>query len=143
VSCMATLAQGLPAGAIQRNEDEISWTEAPPPFPTGTRMAVLEGNPKQQGIFTARFSLPPDVLIRPHTHPSDERVTVLSGSIFTGFGAKAEKSLAKEIGSGGFYINPAGFVHFIYTGGKGAVIQITAAGPWGIHFPGEKTAGEH
>ena len=71
--------------------EELVWT-TPANLPAGTKMAVLEGDPKQQGLFTIRLELPANTEMSPHRHPRDERVVVLSGSISVGFGEEFDKS---------------------------------------------------
>jgi quercetin dioxygenase-like cupin family protein len=59
---------------------EIQWAPGPPSLPAGARLAVLEGDPTQEGIFTMRLSMPDGYRIPPHWHPAFEHVTVPSGT---------------------------------------------------------------
>lgn len=59
---------------------EIEWGPAPPSLPAGAKAAILTGDPRVEGVFTLRISLPPNYSIAPHRHPADEHVTVISGS---------------------------------------------------------------
>src|SRR5688500_848725 len=81
-----TIAQKVPEGTIQLCGDGIDWKDAPLPFAKGARIAVLEGDPKKEGYFTIRFSMPAYFRIPPHFHSKEERVTVISGNVFVGFG---------------------------------------------------------
>ncbi len=114
------------------------WTPVKPPLPAGAEAELLEGDPKSDGIFTMRLRLPPNYSLAPHTHPTDERVTVLSGHIFVGVGDSLDASSAREFTAGCFYVNPAGLHHYVYSGKDGAVIQLTCQGPWGIEFISRK-----
>src|SRR5829696_3155686 len=67
---------------------DVKWQEGPASLPRGTKMAILEGDPAKEGPFVLRMKLPDGFRVMPHTHPKDERVTVLSGTLYLGEGAK-------------------------------------------------------
>lgn len=105
-----------------------SWKDAPPSMPKGTQIAVLEGNPQQPGLFTIRLKVPAGSTIAPHTHPRDERVTVLSGKVTVTIGGTS-----KTFTAGGFYVNPPGEVHSL-TIDEETVLQLTCEGPWELKY---------
>lgn len=104
---------------------------AAPNLPKGTEIAVLEGDPARAGIFTIRLKAKPGFLLPPHTHPADERVTVIAGSLTVGLGTDASKREGAKFVAGDFYINPPGFAHYVFSD-EGAIIQITGVGPWKV-----------
>jgi quercetin dioxygenase-like cupin family protein len=114
---------------------ELVWQAGPPALP-GSRVAVLEGDPKQAQIFTMRVELPKGAKLGPHTHPNDERVTVLSGVVFVGFGEVFDVKQARRFQAGDYYVNPSGAVHYVWSE-EGAVLQMTAIGPWGLEMRGK------
>jgi hypothetical protein len=59
---------------------DLKWSEAPPGFAAGGKMVVLNGDPSQTGPFTVRLKVPAGYKVMPHTHPTDERLTIISGS---------------------------------------------------------------
>jgi quercetin dioxygenase-like cupin family protein len=59
---------------------DLKWMDAPPGLPPGAKMAVLEGDPNKKGPFTVRLQAPAGYKIPPHTHPTTEHVTVISGT---------------------------------------------------------------
>src|SRR5689334_22925476 len=59
----------------------IEWKPGPAALPPGAMMAVLEGDPANEGPFVVRFKFPAGYHIAPHTHPKTERVTVISGAL--------------------------------------------------------------
>lgn len=120
------------AAAIAISPDTIVWNDAPPSLPAGSKIAVLEGDPRAEGIFTMRVRVPAGASLAPHWHPRDERVTVLSGAAELGFGTTADKSKTKRYGAGSFYVNPPRTMHFIYFP-EDTVLQMTGVGPWEIH----------
>jgi quercetin dioxygenase-like cupin family protein len=121
----------LLATAIQITEPV--WKDAPPTMPPGTKIAVLEGDPKQAGMFTIRLKVKAGSLIEPHTHPRPERVTVLSGKVLVGFGADVDEAKTKAFTAGGFYVNPADEVHYVLFK-EDTIVQLTCEGPWVLKY---------
>lgn len=135
VSTPAALSPGLSAATakapIQRHKDRMRWIEGPPGVPN-SRMTVLEGNPKEKGsLFTIRVSIPKGTKLAAHTHPNDERVTVLEGSVSVGFGAKLDETKGTRFEAGDYYVNPANTVHYLWTD-ESATLQMTGIGPWEV-----------
>lgn len=120
-----------PRPAIQHESSAIVFVPAPTNLPKGVKWVVLEGDPSQKGVFTLRLSLPPGFALPPHTHPVDERVTVLEGSVSVGFGAARAENGMRAFGPGSFYVNPPGVAHYV-SSEQGAVLQITGEGPWRV-----------
>ena len=54
-------------------------------------MAVLQGDPSGNGLFTVRLRMPDGYKIAPHTHPTDENVTVISGTFHVGMGRRSSR----------------------------------------------------
>lgn len=122
------------ADTIRIHSEELQWNNAPAPFPTGAFISVFEGNSKEDGLFTIRVKFPPHYLLPAHFHPKDERVTVISGSVYIGFGEVADTTMGTEFKAGDFYINPAQSHHFVYTKNEGAILQLNCEGPWGLTY---------
>lgn len=124
----------LPKGAIQIRANDIVWTDAPPSLPPGAKISVLEGNPMLEGIFTMRVKFPPYYRLDSHTHPKDERVTVLEGAVYVGFGTALDTANAQKFTEGSYYLNPVNEAHYVFTGEEGVVFQVTGMGPWGLSY---------
>jgi hypothetical protein len=92
-------------------------------------MAVLEGDPRKEVLFTARFRVSGAFEMKPHWHPRNERVTILEGTVGVGFGDAIDREAATWFGSGDYYVNASGAHHFVLADGP-AVLQITGIGPW-------------
>jgi hypothetical protein len=135
VSCVATGLAGetLPKGAIQVDEDALVWSAGPRSLPPGTEIVVLEGDPRGRGIFTMRLRIEDETVIAPHWHPRAERVTVLSGKLGVGFGDKFDLEKLRYFTAGDFYVNPPKSHHYLYFA-RDSEVQITAEGPWEIHY---------
>jgi quercetin dioxygenase-like cupin family protein len=123
----------VPPGTIQMPVGQITWRAAGPNLPAGTQVVVLEGDPKKDGLFTMRLRVPAGTKLAPHWHPRDERVTVLEGTVMVGFGDVADEKSGSRFTAGSFYVNPAGSHHYVWFP-ETCIIQITAVGPWELHY---------
>ena len=99
-------------------------------------MAILEGDPKKDDLFTVRFRIGGTFIMPPHTHPKDERVTVLQGKAFVAFGKGATRAAATEFGPGDYYVNARNATHSVWAD-SATIIQITGIGPWEVDFAKE------
>jgi quercetin dioxygenase-like cupin family protein len=108
--------------------DAMKWGDPPPFVPKGSQVAVLYGDPAKEGLFVIQAKLPANYRIPPHSHPTDEVVTVLSGTILVGMGDKLAAGSAKAFPARSVVVAPAGMNHFVLTK-QPAVIQVTAMGP--------------
>jgi len=66
-------------GAAKTGDDGLKWGPAPAVFPAGVQMAVVQGDPGSSSLFTVRLRFPNGYKVAPHTHPTDENLTVISG----------------------------------------------------------------
>lgn len=112
---------------------DIKWNDAPSIGP-GAKSAVIDGDPKSSGPFVMRLKLPPNSKLGVHTHPADENVTVLSGTLYFAAGDKFDTKTAKPFGPGSYFSIGKGKSMYAYTKGKEAVIQLNGNGPWGITY---------
>lgn len=117
---------------ISVKRSEIRWKDAPSVAP-GAKLAVLEGDPKEAAPFTFRLMLPPDSKLGVHTHPTWERVTVISGSLHFAIGDKFDKGKAEEYMPGDAFMVRPGVPMYGFTT-KETVIQLHGTGPWGIEY---------
>ncbi len=116
---------------VQRAAD-VKFGPCPPTIPFACEMAVLEGTPKGPGLFTVRVRTQEPWVMPPHTHPRAERVTVISGKLAVGFGAKVDKTKSQQFTVGDYYVNAPGAVHYVWSDDP-TEIQITGMGPWEVH----------
>ena len=118
----------------------IAWGPAPAVFPAGAQLAVLEGDPSKAQEFTVRLRMPSGYRIPPHTHPTDENVTVVSGAFKVGMGTTFNDATMKQLGLGGFVTAPANMAHYAEAVGE-TVVQVHAMGPFTLTYVGAATAG--
>ena len=112
---------------------DIKWVDGPASLPAGAKVAMLEGNPAQEGPFTMRLQLPDGFQIQPHWHPAVEHVTVISGTFNLGMGEKFDKSAGRALAAGSFAFMPPGMRHYAWTTGE-TVLQVHGMGPWKINY---------
>src|ERR1700738_1953832 len=78
---------GVPELQIVSSSSELKWGPAPPVVPSGAQAAILAGDPFKDGdAYTLRLKMPDGYRVAPHWHPTDENITVLSGTLGAGMG---------------------------------------------------------
>jgi quercetin dioxygenase-like cupin family protein len=126
--------------------DDVEWQKAGSLEPD-LRIAILEGDPGEDGVFTLRIKIPDNGYISPHWHPNVERVTVLSGRFLLGHGEEMDKDNTMPLEEGSYTSMPPEMRHFAVAEGE-TIIQLTSVGPWEINYvnpqddPRKRTAGK-
>lgn len=113
--------------------EDFTWGPAPAIFPAGAQMAVLQGNPAGTDMFTVRLRFPNGYRIAPHTRPTDEHVTVISGHFKVGMGDTADAKSMMTLKPGGFVTAPANKSHYAAAVGP-VVVQVSAMGPFAMTY---------
>lgn len=121
------------AGSSESAQPELKWGPAPAIFPAGAQMAVLQGNPGGTELFTVRLRMPNGYKIPPHTHPTDEHVTVISGTFHVGMGKTFDATKTMALKAGGFVSAPAHEAHFAVAEGP-TIVQVHALGPFAMTY---------
>jgi quercetin dioxygenase-like cupin family protein len=113
---------------------DIKWGDAPPVFPKGAKMAVLYGDPSKAGeLFIVRLKMSAGYKIPAHWHPTDENVTVVSGTFNMGMGDKLDPAKTKAFPAGSFAVAPAKVNHFALAK-KEAIVEVSAIGPFAMTY---------
>ena len=105
----ALLLAALPAAALAADDHiavqpgSMKWGPPPPGLPAGAQVAVISGNPASDGPYVVRARLPAGYKIAPHTHPTDENVTVLAGTFHIAMGDKFDAKKGEAVKAGGFF----------------------------------------
>jgi anti-sigma factor ChrR (cupin superfamily) len=94
---------------------------------------VLEGDPTAAGTFTIRLKLPNGYKIPPHTHPTVENVTVLTGTFRAGMGTTFDDSKLTDLGRDGFVSIPAEHAHYAMARGE-TVVQVHGLSPFVLTY---------
>ncbi len=115
------------------HDPNIQWGPAPAVFPAGAQMAVLAGDPSSSGEYTLRLKMPNGYRIAPHTHPTDENVTVIEGTFLVGLGTTFQTAGMLRLPEGGFITAPAQHAH--YAEARGAtIVQVNGMGPFQLTY---------
>ena len=112
---------------------DLTWMDAPPGLPAGAKVAVLSGDPSKEGLFSIRLKFPPNYIIPAHSHPSDEHVAVLSGTLALGMGDKLDSKKMKSLSAGGYALLPQNMNHYAMAKGE-TIIQLYSMGPFAITY---------
>ena len=111
----------------------LKWGPSPPGLPAGAQVAVVAGNPAKAEPYVIRAKLPRGYRVMPHTHPTDENVTVLSGTAHIAMGDKFDTKKGETVPAGGFFSAKQGMQHYFWVT-SAAVIQVHGVGPFEINY---------
>jgi hypothetical protein len=112
---------------------EIVWGAPPPMLNPGAKLAVLSGDPTAPGPFVVRFQAPAGYKIAPHWHPTEENVTVLSGTFAMGMGETFDEKALKDLPAGGYAKMPAEMRHYALAR-TAVTIQVHGTGPFVLNY---------
>jgi quercetin dioxygenase-like cupin family protein len=116
----------------------LKWTAGPDGLPSGSKIAVVSGDPSKEGMFTIRLKFPANYAIPAHHHPADEHVTVLSGRTYYGMSDKLDRAKARRLTAGHSVVMKAEHNHWVFTRGAPTVVQVKAKGPFQITYADPK-----
>lgn len=112
---------------------DVKFNPGPPTLPAGAQVAVLLGNPAEEGPFVIRLKFPAGYEVPPHRHPKEEHVTVISGGFGMATGEKLDRAAAPLLPPGSFVRIPVGQAHFAWTDEE-TVVQLNGNGPFGVEY---------
>src|SRR5262245_24906644 len=117
--------------------EDIDWK----PFaalPPSVRLAVLVGQPSQEGPYVIRVKVPRGLKLMPHKHPEDRIYTVISGVFYIGLGEQFDPEKLEAYPSGAVIVLPGDTSHFHWAKSGEYVAQVTAIGPLGVEYVNPK-----
>jgi hypothetical protein len=107
--------------------DQIPWKDRP--FVPGIKEAVLAGDPTKPGIYVVLVKWLPHNMSRPHFHPNDRFIKVLSGTWWVGTGDKFDPDNTVPLPAGSFVTHYAKQVHYDGAKDEETVLEIVGEGP--------------
>jgi quercetin dioxygenase-like cupin family protein len=113
--------------------EEIDWKPFAA-FPSSVRLAVVVGQPSENGPYTIRVKVPRGVKLMPHRHPEDRIYTVISGIFYIGLGDQFDAGKLATYPPGTVIILPGNTSHFHWAKSSDYITQVTAIGPLGIEY---------
>jgi quercetin dioxygenase-like cupin family protein len=132
-----TSAATKPSAQAAHPASDPQWGPVPTALPPGAEIAVLQGDPHGEGVYTLRLKLPDGYIIPPHFHPTDEMVTVVSGNLRLGMGDQVDEKNASTLKAGGFVTANKGMHHFAIARGE-TIVQVHGQGPFAITYVNPK-----
>jgi hypothetical protein len=125
--------KAAPAKAAAAAPAGLKWIDGAPGLPGGAQMAVVKGDPGKKGMFTIRLKMPANYAVRPHWHPTDEKVTLVSGKLIYGMSDELSRSGGEALAQGASVTMKAKQHHWVFTG-DGAEAEVSAMGPFAITY---------
>ena len=112
---------------------KVAWGDPPPSVPKGAKIAAIAGDPSKPEPFTIRLQFPAGYRIPPHWHPTDEHVTVLSGTFAAGMGKAWDDKAMADLPAGSYAVLSATMPHYALAK-TAAVIQVHGMGPFILNY---------
>ena len=116
----------------------LKWMDGPPGLPSGAKFAVVSGDPGKEGMFAVEIKMPAGYAVAPHHHPTDERVSVLTGELGYGMGDKLDRDHAGTLNKGYHVVMQSGMNHWVFTKDAGATVKVSGMGPFQITYVNPK-----
>jgi len=115
-----------PAAISIKVPKDIPWVENEK---SGSANAVLVGDPTKPGFYAVMTKWHGGHMSRPHFHPNDRYITVLSGTWYVGTGSKYDPDSTKPIPAGSFVTHFGKQIHYDGSKQGDAVLLIMGEGP--------------
>ena len=103
---------------------EIKWNKG-----RGSESAVLVGDPSKPGLYVVLQKWLAHNNSRPHFHPNDRFITVLSGTWWVNTGAKYDPDGMKPVPAGSFVTHYGKEIHYDGAKDEDCLLQIVGMGP--------------
>jgi quercetin dioxygenase-like cupin family protein len=118
-------AQSEPFKTARLTPDELKWA----PTQTGNQQAIIAGDPQKTGMYAYRTKFAANFRNQPHYHPDERIVTIVSGTLYVGYGEQFDESKLKALPAGSIFIEPAKQPHFVWAKDGEVIIQVIGYGP--------------
>jgi hypothetical protein len=114
-----------PAALIYKSPNQIPWVDSP----AGSSQAVLRGDPEKPGPYIVLTKWHAGHMSRPHFHPNDRFITVISGTWWVGTGTKYDPDSTVPMPPGSFVTHFGKQVHYDGAKDGDVVLEIVGEGP--------------
>ena len=105
--------------------DQIKWVEGN----GGAANAVLFGDPTKPGLYIVFTKWHAHHTSRPHFHPNDRYITVISGTWWVGTGTKYDPASMVPLPTGSFATHYGKEIHYDGAKDEDVVLEILGEGP--------------
>ncbi len=113
--------------------EDIDWKPFAA-FPPSVHLAVVVGQPSEEGPYMIRVKVPHGVKLMPHKHPEDRIYTVISGVFYIGLGEQFDADKLAAYPPGAVIVLPGDTSHFHWAKSGEYITQVTGIGPLGIDY---------
>ena len=117
-----------PKAVVFKLPDKIEWKKN---ATGGAEQAVLAGDPSKPGLYVVLTKWLPGNMSRPHWHPNDRFITVISGTWWVGSGDKFDPEATVPVREGSFAVHEPKEVHYDGAKDEEVIVQIVGVGPSG------------
>lgn len=114
-----------PAAIAYKLPAQIQWVSEP----RGISTAVLRGDLSKPGPYIALVKWSAHHMSRPHWHPNDRYLTVISGTWWVGTGTKFDPDNTVPMPPGSFVIHYGKQVHFDGAKDEDVILEVVGEGP--------------
>jgi hypothetical protein len=115
-----------PSAVVVKLPANIQWSGSPT---SGAQSAVLLGDPSKPGLYIQFTKWHPHNMSRPHFHPNDRYITVISGTWWKGTGTKYDPDSTVPIPAGSFVTDVGKGIHYDGAKDEEVVLEIVGMGP--------------
>jgi hypothetical protein len=115
-----------PAAIMIEHSNQIKWvTNAN----AGNANAILAGDPTKPGIYVELTKWYPHHMSRPHFHPNDRYIYVISGTWWVGTGTKYDPDSTVPVPAGSYVTHYAKQIHYDGAKDEEVTLEIVGEGP--------------
>jgi len=87
------------------------------------------GSEKGAGLYLLRVKLARGTHVPLHTHPDERNTTVLSGTLYVGFGKSFAEDKMVAVPAGSVFVAPANVEHYLWAKDGEVIYQESGVGP--------------
>jgi len=103
---------------------EIKWNRG-----RGSESATLVGDPSKPGLYVVLQKWLPHNNSRPHFHPNDRYINVISGTWWVATGPKYDLDSMKPVPAGSFVTHTGKEIHYDGAKDEECILEIVGMGP--------------
>jgi hypothetical protein len=113
-----------PAAISIQLPKDIQWKDS-----EGAAQAVIYGDPSKPGLYVVLTKWHPHHMSRPHFHPNDRIITVLSGTWWVGTGPKYQPDATTPVPAGSVVQHFGKQIHYDGAKDEDVTLEIVGMGP--------------
>ena len=124
--CASSISADLnPAALAYKLPKDIPWVD----LGNGSARAILAGDPDKPGIYVLLNKWKAHNMSRPHFHPNDRFITVISGTWWVGTGSKYDPNSTVPMPPGTFVTHFGKQIHYDGAKDEDTILEIVGIGP--------------